>query len=438
MYFEHQKYSRNPQRNRTPDRQLDQPCVRNQKLTACNTSDRQIWLKEERQNTRLLDEANHRTVNTAKLRQQLRESSQDLRELESKLRAAYVAKGIAAQLAEIALNKQCEHLKNIEEQEELAKLQQKNTIYMQSLLEKQTKDKVQLRAVLLNQISEARHTKQCLYQEFLREKNSLDVVVKKMQEEEVEAIQRKLELRKCTRREMEYFQEAKEQWRTRQRLLDEEENERIRLYCEKKARLSLQAKQHEQELSLKREEQNERMIGELEHEEDEKRKREQLLQELYMVEQNDREELKRQRLLEETLRKRFELRLSLERQRIEVSCQRQREEEEAKRFQEEQIKAWAERDRIEQLSNEKRRRKMIEYKREVQELLEERRRQRRDDVNQALWQEEQLQKEEKHRQEILEEERIKLLKEHVVALVGFLPPGILREADREFIPLPKC
>uniref|UniRef100_A0A182FJV5 Meiosis-specific nuclear structural protein 1 n=2 Tax=Anopheles albimanus TaxID=7167 RepID=A0A182FJV5_ANOAL len=436
MYSQHEKDRQNAQPAH-PQGQLDRTNDGTQKLTDRNTMPRQIWLKEEQQSARLLAEANQRTVNTAKLRQQLRESSQELRELESKLRAAYVAKGIAAQLAEIALNKQREQLEDIKEQEELAKLQQKNAAYMQSLLEERAKDKRQLRAVLLDQISEARHTKQCLYEEFLREKGSLDAVVKKMQEEELEAIQRKLELRNCTRREMEYFQEAKEQWRTRLRLLDEEENERIRQYCEEKVRLSAQAKQREQELSLKREQQNAMMIGKLEHEEDEKRKREELLQELYMVEQNNREELKRQRQLEETLRKRIEVRLSLERQRNELSCQRQQEEEETKRFQEEQIKAWAERDRVEQLSNEKRRRKMIEYRRAVQELLEERRRRRRDDINQALQQEEQLQKEEKYRQEILEEERIKLLKEHVAALVGFLPPGILREADREFIPLPK-
>ncbi|XP_050099605.1 meiosis-specific nuclear structural protein 1-like [Anopheles aquasalis] len=432
MDSEHEKDRQNGEGSGTPGHLRP-----NQQLVDRNTAPKQQWQREERQDSRLLAEANRRTVNTAQLRQQLRESSQELRVLESKLRAAYVAKGIAAQLAEIALNRQREHLEDIKEQEELAKLQQKNAAYMQSLLEERAEEKRQLRAVLLEQISEARHTKQCLYEEFLREKTSLDAVVKKMQEEELEAIQRKLELRHCTRREMECFQEAKEQWRTRQRLLDEEENERIRQYCEEKVRSSLQAKQREQELTLQREQQNARMIGKLEQEEDEKRKREALLQELYMVEQNDREEVKRQRQLEETLRKRIEVRLSLEHQRTELSCQRQREEEETKRFQEEQIKAWSERDRIEQLSNEKRHRKMIEYRRAVQELLEERRRRRREDVQQALQQEEQLQREEKQRQEILEEERIKLLKEHVAALVGFLPPGILRETDREFIPLPK-
>lgn len=33
------------------------------------------------------------------------------------------------------------------------------------------------------------------------------------------------------------------------------------------------------------------------------------------------------------------------------------------------------------------------------------------------------------RQKIIEEERIKLLKEHAAQLIGFFPPGILRESD---------
>lgn len=60
----------------------------------------------ERQQRRLIEEANemnerHRLkVIDAKRRQQIRESNQELRELESRLRAAYVSKSIRLQLAE--------------------------------------------------------------------------------------------------------------------------------------------------------------------------------------------------------------------------------------------------------------------------------------------------------------------------------------------------
>lgn len=39
------------------------------------------------------------------------------------------------------------------------------------------------------------------------------------------------------------------------------------------------------------------------------------------------------------------------------------------------------------------------------------------------------------RQQIIEEERIKLLKEHAAELFGFLPPGVLRDTDRSILNL---
>lgn len=122
---------------------------------------------------------------------------------------------------------------------------------------------------------------------------------------------------------------------------------------------------------------------------------------------------------------------------MEIECRRQQEADDERNFKEDQLKLWAERDRIDQMTNEKRRLKLTEHRRDIQELLEERKRRRADEVKQLMQQQSMFEQEEKRRQEIIEEERIKLLKEHVTALLGFLPPGVLRESDREHIPLPK-
>ncbi|EDS27919.1 kinectin [Culex quinquefasciatus] len=137
------------------------------------------------------------------------------------------------------------------------------------------------------------------------------------------------------------------------------------------------------------------------------------------------------------LRKRIEARLGIERQLVEIECRRKQQEDEDRRFKEDQLKLWAERDRLDQLSNEKRRLKLMEHRRAIQELLEERRQRRADEVKELMQMQSLFEQEEKRREEIIEEERIKLLKEHVTALLGFLPPGVLRESDREHLPLPK-
>uniref|UniRef100_A0AAG5DCT7 Meiosis-specific nuclear structural protein 1 n=2 Tax=Anopheles atroparvus TaxID=41427 RepID=A0AAG5DCT7_ANOAO len=407
-----------------------------QKRSEAEATRRQQLLRDQEQNQLLL-EINRQKINEEKQRQQLRESNQELRELESKLRAAYVAKGIAVQLAEAKERKKHERIQACKEQEEFDKVQQENVEYMKSKQIADANEKHTFRSALLQQIKEARYARKCLYEEFLKEKLHLDAVVKKIKDEHLEEIQRKLELQNCTRQEMEFFREAKKTWKARQELLAQEENDRIRKYAEEKDRLKALELEQRVEMDRKREERNDAMISKLERETAENRRREEMIQELYIAELEEKDKMKQITDLEETVRKRIEIRLALESQLVGKRCQKELEAEEEKRFQADQIKTWAENDRIDIMTNEKRRRKMIEYRQNVQVLLEERRKQRIEDMKNAIQQDDRQKEEEKRRHLIIEEERIKLLKEHATALLGFLPPGVLRESDREFIPLPK-
>uniref|UniRef100_A0A182Q068 Meiosis-specific nuclear structural protein 1 n=1 Tax=Anopheles farauti TaxID=69004 RepID=A0A182Q068_9DIPT len=388
-------------------------------------ADRRQRLIEEQERTRQLHEVNRLRTNEEKLRQQLRESNQEMRELESKLRAAYVAKGIAAQLAEAELRRKADRLQALKEMEEFERLKQENVEFMKSKQKAEEDEKRTLRSVLQQQMHETRNAKKCLYEEFLLEKQYLDAVVKKIQEEHLEAIRCKLERQSCTRQEMEYFQEAKQTWQARQTLLDEEENERIRKYAQEKDLMQKLERERKEESDRKRDHVNQEMVTSLEQEQREQRNREEMLQELYIAEWNEREETKRQRELEEQIRKRIQIRLELDAQLVANNCHREQQAAAERRFQEDQIRMWAERDRVDLMSNEKRRRKMVEYRRTVQELLEDRRRRRVEDVKQLMAEEEQQRQTERRRQEILEEERIKLLKEHATALIGFFPPGVI-------------
>lgn len=61
---------------------------------------KQLRLMEEAKHAAEMNERHRLKIIDAKRRQQIRESNQELRELESKLRAAYVSKSIRLQLAE--------------------------------------------------------------------------------------------------------------------------------------------------------------------------------------------------------------------------------------------------------------------------------------------------------------------------------------------------
>lgn len=140
--------------------------------------------------------------------------------------------------------------------------------------------------------------------------------------------------------------------------------------------------------------------------------------------------------MEVELRRRIETRLMLDQQRQDNQVRFMHEQEEDRLFFLETMKVLAEKDKLDQLSNERRRQKMMEHRKEIQELLEQRKNNRVEEVAGKLRAREMDEREEQRREELIEEERIKMLKEHAAALIGFLPRGIFRESDREFLALP--
>lgn len=224
---------------------------------------RQRQLQEEQELAMQLHDANRRRINEEKLRQQLRESNQELRELETKLRAAYVAKGIAAQKAELEARRLEEKIAAQKEQEVLEQQRLDNLEYIKQCEEEQWKQKCELRDTLHTQMKALQRQKQIMYEEFLREKQYLDEICKRLQEERFAEIQRKLELQKRTRMEMEYFKEAKAIWQERQKLALAEENERIRRFLEYRDAQERELRERKVECTRFREQLNEKMVTEL-------------------------------------------------------------------------------------------------------------------------------------------------------------------------------
>lgn len=86
-------------------------------------------------------------------------------------------------------------------------------------------------------------------------------------------------------------------------------------------------------------------------------------------------------------------------------------------------------DRIEQMNAQKRRMKQAEHKRAVEVLLEQRRAQMAVEKQREQEEKEVGAKMEAYRRQIIEEERIKLLREHADKLLGYLPRGVIRDAS---------
>lgn len=121
-----------------------------------------------------------------KLRQQIRENNQELRELEMKLKAAYVGKAIKAQLAEKELKQMKERL---EAENEMELIRQRNRIEEEKEFKRKEEHKDKQRELLTalqEQIIDKRVLRQRLYKEYLREKNIIDEIVRRIQDEQTE------------------------------------------------------------------------------------------------------------------------------------------------------------------------------------------------------------------------------------------------------------
>jgi hypothetical protein len=97
------------------------------------------------------------------------------------------------------------------------------------------------------------------------------------------------------------------------------------------------------------------------------------------------------------LRARIEVRLALEQQRRDQGFSKHREEEENRKFYEEQLKLLAEKDKLYQLSDEKRRKKMIQHRKDIEALIKVRQEKRATNVMGAVSSNEQELKEEQRR-----------------------------------------
>lgn len=121
-----------------------------------------------------------------RIAQQIRDNSQELRELETRIRSAYVTKTLKLQLAERE-KKQLEEKIQIEN--EIQMMKQKliaDTERERQRKEEQHRKQEIHRKELLQQIVDKQFKRRILYEEFLKEKIIIDEIMAKIQREQIE------------------------------------------------------------------------------------------------------------------------------------------------------------------------------------------------------------------------------------------------------------
>lgn len=396
-----------------------------------------IKSEQEAQEERLARELERRKldeIRDEKMRQQIRESSLELRELEQKLKSAYMNKERTAQIAEKEalkydkMARDAEIAKQMKEEHERA-----HEAERQREMEKY-REQIRYQQDLERQLEEQEEKKQQAYEEFLKEKLMIDEIVRKIYEEDQRERELAMSKRKATQKYIQEFKAAREEWKQLERARMEEENRQILAFAK------LQERREGERMESKKAKEDamarvqNALAEDIARKEAEREEMERIRMELYLEEQEEKEREKEKDDMEKRIRQKLELQETHAQQMHFKNLRRQAELEEEDEFRKQMLAKFAEDDRIEQMNAQKRRMKQLEHKRAVEQLLDDRRAQFAQDRERELEERREEERMEAFRRQIIEEERQKLLREHAMRLLGYLPKGVIRdERDLEML-----
>jgi hypothetical protein len=280
---------------------------------------------------------------------------------------------------------------------------------------------------LHKQLEEKENNKHAAYEEFLKEKLLIDEIVRKIYEEDQKEIERKMLARQATLDYINEFKRQRELWKEKEKELMEQENRKIVQYAQ------VQRERDEVQKANKKakEEALDKLQGQLfekiQKDKEAREEMERVRQELYLEEQEEVARNHERIELERKLRQRIELQKQYEEQMQLKAMRESAEKEEEDRIRQQMLEKFAADDKLEQMNAQKRRLKQQDHKRAVEALLEERRHRINEDKQKELDERILNEKLDAYRRNIIEEERVKLLKEHATKLLGYLPKGVIRD-----------
>merc|ERR1719473_1441148 len=297
------------------------------------------------------------------------------------------------------------------------------------------KGKQKLRVKELNQaqIAHKEALREEARNEYLKEKGQVEHLVRRIQEEDEMEMAARRQKQNETRAVL--AQWMTEQEARRQEMIREEkaETDRIEAYAQHKRdqEEALAAEKERQELEKKRVLM--KMIGDQEAKNKEAAELEKLRNDLYQeeleAEHRRREDLQMRKRLEDRkeMMNAYAYQMNVKKEKEEL------EKQEEAAFRDQLMTKFLNDERLEKLNSEKRRIRIQNHKREVERLLQERRKMYEAERNQELEEHRQA-KVEEERQLVIEQERQRLLAVHAQPLKDFLPKGTMeRDSDLDIV-----
>ncbi|GFS31289.1 uncharacterized protein TNIN_134881 [Trichonephila inaurata madagascariensis] len=364
-----------------------------------------------------------------KLRQLLWETSPELKELKQKLLIANVAKDHAMQMAE----KQALLELKRQEEESLAETFRHERVEMEAEERKKEMEEFQAKLQYHRDLDELRLYKlkkdSADKEQFEKEKNAIDDIKRKIQEELLEQAEKKIKDQKQLQKQAQELQEERDKIRLQEKMKDMAQDLKADEY--RKAQ-EFRAKQLEEKRQLTTEQRiqlQEELLSDLEKIYSEKLKRDILRTELAVEEKDAKERAKEHETeskkikVRDDLQKLYDMQLYVKKQKQEL----QRKEEEL--YRQNLMTKLYEEDKLELMSKQKQHQKKLEHMRIAQAMIEESRRKKAAEKAREIADKKYQEELESERIKMVKQEKMRFLKNHANELLGYLPKGIF-ESDQ--------
>merc|ERR1719285_1065887 len=359
-------------------------------------------------------------VKDEKLRQKLRRESTELREVAAKLECAYVNKVRLGQISEREATRKAQ-LEQAEEDRRRINLQTETENQATAEAHRaKTEGARKLKAELESQLIEKEHNKQLAYELFFEEKKMIDELVDKIKLEdqqrwEHERIRIQNHRTFIGNKQIENEQRKQDE----QRRLDEEERRNKEFEQEIRERQAAVKKCRDDKIDNLRRCQID-LSNRLSALNTDSSEYENMIMKLALAEQEEKEKQKEENLRLKLIRMRDELRQG-------HADQMKEKEERESQLRAKMMAKFAEDDRLELMNAQKRRMRQLQHKREIEQLLVDRRKKLADETQQSLAEVEKERHEAELMSKLIEEERLKMIEKVSHDLLGYMPKGIIRD-----------
>jgi len=362
------------------------------------------------------------------------ETSEELRALKQKLQAAAVTKGRAVQILD----------NQVREEEDQRREAAVNDYIEEERLRKMD-DAVALEGekasnngrMLVDNKELGKERQRFRFEEdqdrLRNEREQVDSVVAKVMVEDEQEREERHKRKEEERGIMDFYLRQVQEKKAADERREREEEARIQTFMRRKQELEDEMARAQQQRDLAKHQQLMVIVGDHEerHRKEEEMRR--LKEELHYEEIEEKHRQREAWILEKKRADAMQLRRDHEEN---VERKRQRElqrEEEERRYREDLMAKFAEDERLEQMSVQKRRMKQQEHRREVDRMVQIRREKYEAERQRELEEARSVEENEVDKVRIIEEERQRLLAEHGPPLRNFLPPGTLAQQSDAYL-----